>query len=52
MNIAYKTNGVTTTKRMTKWYFGKAFVKDLTASAMQMHEKSGWNISQDCSAAT
>lgn len=41
MNITYKTNGATTTKSMTEWYFGKTFVKNLTASAMQMHEKSG-----------
>lgn len=41
MNITYKTNGATTTKSLTEWYFGTAFVKTHTASAMQMCEKSG-----------
>lgn len=40
MEITYKTNGTATTKSMTEWYFGKAFVKNVTASALRMHEKS------------
>lgn len=41
MQIAYKTNGVATTKSMTEWYFGTKFVKSMTASAVQMHKESG-----------
>lgn len=41
MEITYRTNGVCTTKSLTEWYFGKTFVKNLTASAMQMYKKSG-----------
>ena len=41
MNITYKTNGVATNKSMTEWYFGKAFVKNSTAAAIQQHKKSG-----------
>ena len=41
MEITYKTNGSITTKSMAEWFFGKAFVANLTASAKRMHEKSG-----------
>lgn len=41
MEITYRTNGVATTKSLTEWYFGRTFVKNLTDSAMKMHEKSG-----------
>ncbi len=39
--IIYKVNGVQVTAHMAEWYFGKAFVSNLTASAMQMNKESG-----------
>ena len=34
MTITYKTNAAYTTKSLTEWYFGKAFVKAATAEAI------------------
>ena len=31
--ITYETNRAATTKSMTEWYFGKAFVSSMTAKA-------------------
>lgn len=41
MKTTYCTNGVQTTQSLTEWYFGKAFVKKMTASALQMNAKTG-----------
>ncbi len=41
MNITYKTNGSETDKSMTEWYFGRNFVKNLTAAAIHQHKASG-----------
>ena len=41
MTITYKTNSSATSKGMTEWYFGKAFVSTLTASAKRMSKKTG-----------
>ncbi len=35
MTITYKTNAAYTTKSLTEWYFGKAFVKAATAEAIK-----------------
>lgn len=43
MEITYRTNGATTTKSLTEWYFGKIFVDNMTASAVRMYETSGKN---------
>lgn len=37
----YKTNHATTTKSMTEWYFGKAFVASMTAKAKRENKKTG-----------
>ena len=37
----YKTNHATTTKNMTEWYFGKAFVASMTAKAKRESKKTG-----------
>ena len=37
----YKTNHATTTKSMTEWYFGKAFVASMTAKAKRGNKKTG-----------
>ncbi len=39
--ITYKTNHATTTKSMTEWYFGKAFVSSMTAKARLESKKTG-----------
>lgn len=41
MTITYKTNGAVTTKSMTEWYFGAAFVRSSTTAAIQQHTASG-----------
>jgi hypothetical protein len=41
--ITYKTNNAITTKSMTEWYFGKAFVASMTEKAMQENKKTGKN---------
>ena len=41
MKVSYKVNGSYTTKSLAVWFFGAAFVKNLTASALRMNEKSG-----------
>lgn len=41
MTITYKTNHATTTKSLTEWYFGKAFVKSATAKALRESAKTG-----------
>ena len=41
MTINYKTNAAYTTKRLTEWYFGKAFVKAATNEAIKQHSKTG-----------
>ena len=41
MTITYKTNHATTTKSLTEWYFGKAFVKNATAKALRENKKTG-----------
>ena len=35
MTITYKTNAACTTKSLTEWYFGKAFVKAATDEAFK-----------------
>ncbi len=37
----YKTNHAATTKSLTEWYFGKAFVKNMTAKAKRESKKTG-----------
>ena len=37
----YKTNHAATTKSMTEWYFGKAFVASMTAKAKRENKKTG-----------
>ena len=39
--ITDKTNHVTTSKEMTEWYFGKAFVASMTTKAKRENVKSG-----------
>lgn len=39
--ITYKTNHASTTKSMTEWYFGKAFVASMTAKAKRENKKNG-----------
>lgn len=41
MTITYKTNAAYTTKSMTEWYFGKAFVKAATNAALKQNAKTG-----------
>ena len=41
MTVTYKTNRAATSKSMTEWYFGKAFVSNMTASALRMNKKTG-----------
>ena len=37
----YKTNHAATTKSMTEWFFGKAFVTSMTAKAKRESKKTG-----------
>ena len=37
----YKTNHAATTKSLTEWYFGKAFVASMTAKAKRESRKTG-----------
>ena len=37
----YKTNHAATTKSLTEWYFGKAFVASMTAKAKRESKKTG-----------
>ena len=37
----YKTNHAATTKSLTEWYFGKAFVASMTAKARRESKKTG-----------
>jgi len=46
MTINYKTNGFYTSKDLTEWYFGKAFVKAATKEALKQHSKTGNNQSK------
>ena len=39
--ITYETNRVATTKSMTEWYFGKAFVSSMTAKARRESRRTG-----------
>ena len=39
--ITYKTNRAATTKSMTEWYFGKAFVSSMTAKARRESRRTG-----------
>lgn len=41
MTITYKTNAAYTTKSLTEWYFGKAFVKTATNEAIKQNAKTG-----------
>ena len=41
MTITYKTNSAKTTKTLTEWFFGKAYVKSMTEKALREAEKSG-----------
>ena len=41
MTINYKTNGTYTTKSLTEWFFGKAFVKAATNDALKQSKKTG-----------
>lgn len=41
MRITYKTNAAETTKSLTEWYFGKAFVKEATNEALKQFKKAG-----------
>ena len=41
MTINYKTNGAYTTKSLTEWFFGKAFVKAATNDALKQSKKAG-----------
>lgn len=41
MTITYKTNAADTTKSLTEWYFGKAFVKAATNEALKQYNKTG-----------
>ena len=41
MTINYKTNGAYTTKSLTEWFFGKAFVKAATNDALKQSKKTG-----------
>ena len=41
MTINYKTNGAYTTKSLTEWFFGKAFVKAATSDALKQSKKTG-----------
>ncbi len=41
MTITYKTNGWDTTKSLTEWYFGKAFVASMTRKAKAENRKTG-----------
>ena len=37
----FKTNHAATTKSLTEWYFGKAFVASMTAKAKRESKKTG-----------
>ena len=39
--MTYYTNHAATTKSMTEWYFGKAFVSSMTAKAKRESKKTG-----------
>ena len=39
--ITYETNRAATTKSMTEWYFGKAFVSSMTAKARRESRRTG-----------
>lgn len=41
MTINYKTNGAYTTKSLTEWFFGEAFVKAATNDALNQSKKTG-----------
>lgn len=41
MGVTYKTNSSVTSKSMTEWYFGKAFVSRMTEVAQRILESTG-----------